>query len=312
MGWCCTHVPVEIIHSSGLLPRRLLPPYPEKEGILPDPNFCPFVRAVMAQAEGISQVLVLSNSCDGMRRLYDALKEFCPLLHVFLLDVPRKLTPRAVEYYADVLRDFSAWLGAFGSKPSLDDVRNSIRLFNRKRAKFLEVLKWGRASDLLFLLKDGFPPDENLLLQVGRRKPGKVRILVTGSLLEMHHLVRFVEDLGGEVVFPDTCSGVRGPYHVDEEGDPFLSLSRAYLGKPPCARMETPSRMEHVSSLLDDVQGVIFYLPKFCDLYCYELLGLRSLCQERKVPLLQIEGDYSLRLSEGMKTRIQAFLERWI
>jgi len=91
-----------------------------------------------------------------------------------------------------------------------------------------------------------------------------------------------------------------------------MALSRAYLRKPPCARMSDGRRRQYLEASMQGVQGVIYYVPKFCDPYLYELPSLRGLCEEKGIPLLVLEGDYTGRVTGGMRTRVEAFLERWM
>lgn len=299
------------------MPLRLLPSSHEKEDVLLDPNFCPYVRALLAyfrSPRGIAGI-VLVNSCDGMRRLYDALRRFSPDLFIYLLDVPRKSDEEAVKYFANVLRDFSHWLEELSQKEvDLEELKEKIRLYNFRRRAFLELLEKGpKMGEVLRVLKKGFPPDEGALLLIPlKEERGKTKVIISGSVLESEEVVKMVEDLGGEVVFLDVCSGVRGPSWVEEIGDPYFNLARAYLRKPPCSRSFDPKRRAIWERTIFEVGGVVFYTPKFCDHYLHELVTLRALCQRMGKPILHLETDYHPNISETMRTRIQAFFEKWL
>jgi benzoyl-CoA reductase/2-hydroxyglutaryl-CoA dehydratase subunit BcrC/BadD/HgdB len=316
-AYCCTYVPLEIIEGAGFKPLRLLPSSPEKEDALLDPNFCPYVRALLARLRFPQEIVgvVLVNCCDGMRRLYDALRRFSPDLSVYLLDVPRKSDLEAVEYFANILRDFSLWLfGLNRREVDLEELRDKIRFYNRRRKAFLELLQRGpKMGEVLRVLKKGFPPEEGELLKIPLKgEKGRKKVLISGSLLECEEVVRMVEDSGGEAVFLDVCSGVRGPSFVEEKGDPYLNLAQAYLKKPPCGRSFDPKRKSLLEKMISEVEGVVFYTPKFCDHYLHELVTLRELCQKMGRPLLHLESDYNPIISETMRTRIQAFFEKWL
>ncbi|MBW2124356.1 MAG: 2-hydroxyacyl-CoA dehydratase [Deltaproteobacteria bacterium] len=83
VGWTCTYIPIEIVEAAGLTPARILPePSSEKADAYLDPNFCPYVRACLGKAmdgeyKGLSGIIV-ANTCDGMRRLYDAWCHYMP------------------------------------------------------------------------------------------------------------------------------------------------------------------------------------------------------------------------------------------
>ena len=316
-GYCCTYVPLEIIEASGFMPLRLLPSSHEKEDVLLDPNFCPYVRALLAYLRSSSGIagIVLVNSCDGMRRLYDALRRFSSDLFIYLLDVPRKSDEKAVKYFSNVLRDFSGWLKRLSEKEvDLEELKEKIRVYNFRRRAFLDLLEKGpKMEEVLRVLKKGFPPDEEALFLIPlKEKRGIKKVLISGSVLESEEVVKMVEDLGGEAVFLDVCSGVRGPSWVEESGDPYFNLARAYLKKPPCSRSFDPKRKAILEKMISEVEGVVYYTPKFCDHYLHELVTLRALCQRMGKPLLHLETDYHPNISETMRTRIQAFFEKWL
>jgi len=311
IGYLCTYVPVELVEAAGFRPRRIIPGSSEKDEVLLDPNVCPYLKAVLSGLRNESLGgLVFINSCDGMRRLYDAVRWFYPSLEVYILDVPRSSDEKGVLYYREVIGDFSRWLGDLrGRSLSEEEVREAIDRCNRRRRAFFEVLKKRpRAGDLLRALKGGFPPEDLSGVRL-KEDGGKVKVLVTGSLLEADGILDWLEELGGEVLIPDVCSGLRGAGYV-KEGEPFLALAKAYLEKPPCARMKG-IRRQLLQKAVEEVRAVLAYIPKFCDHYLYELATLREICKGKGRPLLHLEGEYTLGVPEGIKTRIQAFLERW-
>ncbi len=311
VGYLCTYVPVELVEAAGFHPMRVIPRSSEKDEVLLDPNICPYLKAVLSQLQRESpKGLVFINSCDGMRRLYDAVRWFFPSLEVCILDVPRSSDERGVLYYREVIEDFSRWLGNLRGKPLLEEeVREAIARCNQRRRALFEILKERpRAGDLLRALKGGFPPKDLQEVRL-REGEGRVKVLVTGSLLEADGILDWLEELGGEVLIPDVCSGLRGAGYVGG-GEPFLALAKAYLEKPPCARMRG-SRRRLLREAVKEVQAVLAYIPKFCDHYLYELATLRGICKEEGRPLLHLEGEYTVGVSEGIRTRVQAFLERW-
>jgi len=61
-----------------------------------DPNFCPLITSALGSAiegeyAGLAGI-VLVNTCDGMRRLYDAWRFYSPPPFSFILDPPRLIT----------------------------------------------------------------------------------------------------------------------------------------------------------------------------------------------------------------------------
>lgn len=323
VGWSCTYLPVEILEAGGLLPERLLPP-PEvpKEDALLDPNFCPYIRSLLSflQGEHSLQAVVLMNTCDGMRRLFDVVVHYLDL-PAFLLDVPRKVDESSIRYFRERLQDLVHWLKeALEVEVGQEALHGAIVRGNKTRALLRRLLEEGvKASLILGLVREGFSlPREAFndrlkeALSRAESAEGEVKLLMTGSLLEVVPLVELAEGLGAEVTALDLCTGLRFVQEVKREDDPLMALSRAYLRKPPCARMSDGRRRQYLEASVQGVQGVIYYVPKFCDPYLYELPSLRGLCEEKGIPLLVLEGDYTGRVTGGMRTRVEAFLERWM
>jgi benzoyl-CoA reductase/2-hydroxyglutaryl-CoA dehydratase subunit BcrC/BadD/HgdB len=74
---------------------------------------------------------------------------------------------------------------------------------------------------------------------------------------------------------------------------------------------EIQRRIDHIMSLIRScgVQGVIYYVLKFCDTFVYEAPVLKKRLGEMGIPMLIIESEYRRGAGGGMQTRIQAFLE---
>ena len=85
------------------------------EGYLPR-DFCPYARAFIRQY-GDFDVVVVAESCDAMRRVYDVLRYWNLAGAVHFVDVPRTYDREAVSFYAEELRSFAAWLSASGTTP---------------------------------------------------------------------------------------------------------------------------------------------------------------------------------------------------
>ena len=93
--YTCSYVPVEIILAAGLQPKRIIPePRPSDADAFMHPNTCYHVKSLLASALAgdASQTggIVIANSCDGMRRLFDIWKEYVKDAPAFFFDVPHK------------------------------------------------------------------------------------------------------------------------------------------------------------------------------------------------------------------------------
>jgi benzoyl-CoA reductase/2-hydroxyglutaryl-CoA dehydratase subunit BcrC/BadD/HgdB len=336
IGWNCTYLPLEILEAGGLEPHRVLPePSSEKADAYLDPNYCPLVKSILGKAiEGgyaFLSGMVVVNTCDGMRRLYDAWRFYSPPPFSFLLDLPRVTTSASLTYFREQLQELVTNLDRhFGVRITEDKLARSVEEANRTRdllRKLMALQNRGDPvlghADILDILSAGFRSPrksfnaglerlkQRLEKAVERSSP-RLKVFVSGSVLDGSALIRMVEELGGEVIGSDLCVGGRLLEEVVLSSDPLTDLSEAYLNKRPCARMvDTGAR---VSLLKEDVrrtgaQGVIYFCLKFCDPYLYEAPAVTEALRQIGVPVLFIEGEYRGRISGGVRTRVQAFLE---
>jgi len=335
VGWCCSYVPVELLESAGLTPLRLLPTPPAEMGDAHlDPNFCPYVRAIMGEGAAGAYTflsgLVIMNTCDGMRRLYDAWSHFQGPPFVHLMDLPRTTTRSALAYFREEICRLAERISHhFGVSISTSRMDLSFEASNRTRNLLRQVddlmaqgrldlsgqefCELSRAGGLL--PRQGF---DTLLQNViersgpGQRKQG-IPLLLTGSMLENPELVSIVETWGGTVVAYDLCvTGRHAQEAIPLTDDPWTSLARHYLLRPPCARMqETQRRLDLLLNLVRSyrVKGVIYYTLKFCDTFLYEAPVVKGALESMGIPMLMIESEYRKGLGGGVQTRIQAFLE---
>jgi benzoyl-CoA reductase/2-hydroxyglutaryl-CoA dehydratase subunit BcrC/BadD/HgdB len=336
MGWTCTYLPLEILDAGGLHGYRIIPESSaEQADAYLDPNFCPFIKASLGTAiEGGYSFLsgiVMLNTCDGMRRLYDAWHFYCSPSFCFLLDVPRIISSASVAYFRERLQELTEHIEHhFGVKITEDGLAQAIEEANHTRFLLRRLLSLKgkgnpplREGDIVDILAEGWRNPRGIfnkalerlvgILEAETYTPFKgLRIMLTGSLLDGGSLIRMVEELGGEVVASDLCTGGRTLEEIPLSSDPLQSLSEAYLKKTPCARMyDTRRRVLHIEKEVDRAraQGVLYYALKFCDPYLYEAPAVEKALRHMGVPVLFIEGEYAGRVSGGTRTRVQAFLE---
>ncbi len=336
IGWTCTYLPLEILEGAGISPWRILPETSSDKGdAYLDPNFCPFIKASLGKAlEGgysfLSGIIIL-NSCDGMRRLYDAWRFYCHPSFSYFLDLPRMVTPSSIAFFRDGLKDLIKQIeDHFRLKISEDGLINAIEGANTTRTYLKRLFSLqGRGdpplmqSDILEIVSEGwknprrvFNKSLNIFLQGLETYPPThlegPRVMITGSLMEGSALIHLIEELGGQVVSSELCVGNRIIDQIVLDSDPLGSLSKAYLEKTSCARMyDTEQRIGHLKQELErtQAQGLIYFSLKFCDPYLYEAPAIEETLRQMGMPMLFIEGEYTGKMGGGIRTRVQAFLE---
>lgn len=335
IGWTCSYVPTEIVEALNLIPIRVLPDKNIGSGdSYLDPNLCPYIKAsigdIISGEYGHISGFILTNSCDGMRRLFDAIRFYHPSYFYFLLDVPRFSNESTILFFKDRLKGLMTSLEKYFSiKMCEDDLIESINNANETRKllrKLFSLQGMGlpplQHSDILEIIKFGYKNErylfnEALLKFLETIRPSikqnrAKRIMITGSLFIPVDIIRIIENLGADVIYSDICTGERILEEVSLDSDPLFSLSKTYLGKFPCARMlNSESRFMRIIKKIEEgkVSGVIYYTLKFCDPYLYEVPGFIERLRSKNIRVLSIEGEYTSKVSESIRTRIQAFLE---
>jgi benzoyl-CoA reductase/2-hydroxyglutaryl-CoA dehydratase subunit BcrC/BadD/HgdB len=130
-------------------------------------------------------------------------------------------------------------------------------------------------------------------------------------------LPAIVERAGAVIVGEESCVGERGTQHLTADTGRTVdeiveAIVDRYL-KIDCA-IFTPntSRVDHVMRMAKDLhaQGVIHYGLQFCSPYQIEAGPVERRLENRGVPTLRIDTDYSQEDVGQIQTRVEAFVER--
>jgi benzoyl-CoA reductase/2-hydroxyglutaryl-CoA dehydratase subunit BcrC/BadD/HgdB len=142
----------------------------------------------------------------------------------------------------------------------------------------------------------------------------RARLMLIGSSVDDPAFIKIIEDKGGLVVTDALCFGGRysGP-HVEEEGDPLLSLARSYLMRRPCPRM-TDGHAALYAFIVEmmhtfNVDGIIFQKIRYCTLWGGASLFLERKLKASGIPFLSIDREHVVTNAGQIATRLQAFIE---
>jgi benzoyl-CoA reductase/2-hydroxyglutaryl-CoA dehydratase subunit BcrC/BadD/HgdB len=340
IGFACAYTPLPLIHAAGFEPYRILPngDCPDQAGRLLHDNLCPHVKRVLDRA--ISGVIpdlkgmIFMNSCDSMRRLYDAWKAVKPEMNAVLIDLPSVLTNLSIDFFRAELEHLSRTLEQWGGKAINDaSLAESIGLYNRVSSLFKTLREKAKRAEIKgdpATLQEAYnrasisSPEESIEFLTAILKEDAdimegesgVPVYLFGNMLPEPEAFRLLESCGVHILSDDLCTGSRLFSVLETEGgDRLLDLASGILRRPSCARTFSAERP---GSLGDDVvagaknagaRGVIGYTAKFCDPYIARLPGVRESLKREGIPLLLLEGDCTLRSLGQHKTRIEAFVE---
>ena len=146
--------------------------------------------------------------------------------------------------------------------------------------------------------------------QGGNRK----RILLTGVPVGMgsDKVVKIVEQIGGDVVAFENCSGYKQAFVIDEQKDPMDALAEQYLATPCSVMSPNNGRLELLKEMIGDfsVDGVIDLTWQACHTYNIEAFSVDEFIQKTfDMPTLHLETDYAESDTEQLRVRIEAYLE---
>ncbi len=340
IGFSCAYTPLPLIHAAGFAPYRVLPAgdAPDQAGLVLHDNLCPHVKRILdrAMAGDLPELagMVFMNSCDAMRRLYDAWRSVLPDMPSALIDLPVHASESSVRFFADEIRRLAGILPQWGGKAiTADGVREGVSACNRISGLLADLR--GRVISCAIdggsaVLQNAYnlastespalaaahiekilssPPKNN-------RREG-IPVYLFGNILAEPGAFELFESCGARIIGEDLCTGSRlfTPLSLDDGGEPLTALARSILNRQPCARTFShadPGMLAgHVVSdaLACGAKGVIAHTVKFCDPYLARLPYIREALRGAGLPFLHLEGDCTLRSMGQQRTRIEAFIE---
>lgn len=340
IGWVSIYTPEEVIYAAGVIPFRItgeesLSDSQAKAAITT--NFCPYILSCLE--EGIQDVysfiegVVIVNTCDARRRLYDAWKSYVNNKYNYLIDFPRIISPISKKYFRRQIELFIRSLEKhLGCEITEDSLMEAIILWNKTRKLLQQLYDFRkeegfslRSSHVINIVKAsqvGCKKDFNsklsiLLDEMKMQKPicniRKKRILLCGSYFDQTKMVDFIESLDAVVVCEDLSNGLKyfeGEVSLKEGA--ISGLANYYLEKAIFARMiDAERRFNHLWRIIESykIQAVIYFSLKFCDTNLMDFPYQKNRLNERGVPVLFLEGERFMANIGQIKTRIQAFLE---
>jgi bzd-type benzoyl-CoA reductase N subunit len=348
IGYFCCFVPDEIITAFDMIPYRIQgspnEPIDEADAVI-EPMACPFARSCFNMAlKGEYDFLdgfVAPHSCDTIERMYHIWHSNKPSEFNHFINVPHMMGPSSDEFYKKELIYFIRRLEEFsGKKLDCGKLRDAIKLYNRRRALLRELYELRKANPPLvsgteitkvLVVGMGIPAAEHIdlvqtfIAEVKKRPAPKAdglpRIFIWGNEIDDIAFIRLVEESGAHVVMDDLCTGSRFFWdEVPETADPLDGITTRYINIH-CPRSNVPqtggreedleNRYGYIRNFISDwqVNGVIFYIVRYCDTCELEGPDLREYLNSLKLPVLMIEDDYSTSTIGQLRTRIQAFLE---
>jgi benzoyl-CoA reductase subunit C len=337
--------PGELAHAAGALPV-ILQESDEAitvgHGVL-FPFYCGYTRSMVDQAakgafDGLDAIM-FGDHCVQLLGAADAIRVQLPNVRVIFFQLISSMNDpwtlgRSVESFAKLREELEEFIGAKVEDAAL---RDSIRLFNRNRVllrRLYDLRMTGAAAlsavEMQHAVKSSMIMDKaehNALLEAlvagiearpSRSGPG-VRLHLSGHFCQApkHEILDMIEGCGAIIVGDDLYHGFRYiSTDVAEDGDPVHALARWYLDRNtgvPC-----PTRVQNdvdwdayllKAMRQEKADGMIVLMAKFCEPHMYYYPEVKEAFEKAGVPHLLIETEHEAMAVEGLKTRVETFLE---
>jgi benzoyl-CoA reductase subunit C len=339
IGCCDSYVPEEFIHAMGMVPVRLLGSVesitladahlPIFAGRLSRSIFDQGLKGKLSHLAGV----VLSNSSDAIRTLYDLWGRHIPGQWAALVDVPAVLQGETNHrVFRSAMLNFVEQLEKLAGH-SLDpaELRRSIAVYNENRRllkKASSMLGTSpqqlSAGTYLDAVLSGFviaKERHNRLLQQLLEAPIRdhdgsgqdlLPLHISGPVLVDRSFLPLLQQCGATMASEDLGTGSRYFWdEVSETGDPVEQVINRYWSKVP-ESYKTPMepRWLHLSARLGsgNAKGAIFVVEKYSDEDQYDYPIFRDRLKQRGIPSLQLDSEFVLE-SEQARTRVQTFVD---
>jgi bcr-type benzoyl-CoA reductase subunit C len=337
--------PGELGHAAGTLPVIL---QESEEAItvghgLLYPFYCGFTRSLVDQAAkgdfALLDVILFGDHCVQLLGAADAIRMQLPNTRVIFYQLISSMNDpwthgRAVESLTGLKGELEE---VVGHPVDPEALRASIRIFNRNRQltrRLYELRKQGRSGltslQMQHIVKSSMIMDKaehTALLEplvqhvesLGSRAGDDVRLHLSGHFCQAPKLeiLNLIESCGATIVGDDLYHGFRYiSTDVRETGDPVDALAEWYMArntKVPC-----PTRVQNnvdwdgylINAVKEErAEGVIVLMAKFCEPHMYYYPEVKEAFERHGVPHLLIETEHEGMALEGLRTRVETFVE---
>jgi benzoyl-CoA reductase subunit C len=337
--------PGELGHAAGALPLIL---QEAEEAItvghgLIYPFYCGFTRSLVDQAAkgdfSLLDGILFGDHCVQLLGAADAIRMQLPNTRVIFYQLISSMNDpwthgRATESFNGLKGEMEELVGHAVTDAAL---RASIKLFNENRQlirRIYELRREGKVNltsrQMQSIVKSSMIMDKarhtellrGLLSQLESQSAPvsrDVRLHLSGHFCQAPkpELLDMIESCGATVVGDDLYHGFRYiSTDVPEDGDPVDALATWYMArntKVPC-----PTRVQNnvdwdgflINAVKNErAQGVIVLMAKFCEPHMYYYPEVKEAFERHAVPHLLIETEHESMALEGLKTRVETFVE---
>ena len=321
---------------------------PEAEKDLPR-NLCPLVKSSYGFAKTekcpyfyFSDLIVGETTCDGKKKMYEMLGEFKP---VYVMELPNSQSPDALELWKKEVIKFKEKLEShFGVTITEEQVRQAVRVKNEERRALKEFYKVMQLNPAPMLGADLYKVLYGSTFKFNKEEiPGEVRAL-TQRVLESYDdgtpdcpktnlpavpasssqaapsaAPRKKSSNAWKTTAPKWwCTKIAAvpnrwmSWWTKTPRTSYDALARRYLNIGCSCMTPNPNRFQLMGRLIDEYQvdAVVDVVLQACHTYNVETYNIKKfVTEEKKIPYLSLETDYSTSDVGQLSTRLAAFVE---
>jgi benzoyl-CoA reductase subunit C len=340
-GYLPVYAPREVLHATGFLPVGIHGAGDRLEIIRGDAFYqsyiCHLPRSVIELAQSgrldMLSAVLFPSTCDVIRNLSGMWKLLYPEVYVRYIDVPQIPDPgAAADFWAGELKRLFNDLGEVsGHRPTDDDLRRSIAVYNETRAMIRTLYAvrrerpWDVPTEELYLLLragENVPPEEFVAharqylaaVEADPKRPrDNSRVVIVGAFCEQPPLglIKSIERAGCYIVDDDFLLGNRFLTHdVPTDGDPVRALAGAFIRNDMASSVLYEINPLGKRALMKNrvgaanADGIIFAAPSFCDPALLDQPMLRDGAEKAGIPCIAFK--YAENTGQFQQFREQA------
>jgi benzoyl-CoA reductase/2-hydroxyglutaryl-CoA dehydratase subunit BcrC/BadD/HgdB len=349
IGTFCTFMPQELPLAMGAATVSLCATSDETVGEaekeLPR-NLCPLIKSSYGFGKTdkcpyffFSDMVIGETTCDGKKKMFELMGEYKP---VHVMQLPNNPTTKASRdmWRQEIVTLKETLERNFDVEISTEEIKAAIRLKNEERQALKNFYALGKLNppalsgmDILKVLYGStfkFDKRETIdevnaltekvkaAYEAGEKLEAKPRVLITGCPIGgvTDKVVKAIEDNGATVVFYENCMGAKAVEDLVDEDiadvDVYDALAEKYL-KIGCSCMSpNHKRFDMLDNAIDaySVDAVIDVVLQACHTYAIETQSIKRFVNEDKnIPYMSVETDYSTADIGQLNTRMAAFIE---
>jgi benzoyl-CoA reductase/2-hydroxyglutaryl-CoA dehydratase subunit BcrC/BadD/HgdB len=276
----------------------------------------------------ITDFIFVPHACDSLQGLGSVLLDYVkPTQPVFPIYIPRANRATDIAFLAAEFKLIFDQLETItGMQPSEADLAACIEREEQADALLLKLhhknqfLPMTNAEIYRIIRSREYLPAEDfigianeVLTQVRDTPRPGTPILLEGIVPEPSDIFETLTEFEAAVVGDDLASCRRRTYPASSRTDPFERLAERILHAPPDPTRGSSilARIDFLKDMAIDTgaQGIVFYIVKFCEPELFDIPLLRQELKATGLPSILIEVDLNTRLSQQIRTRLEAFLE---